>query len=65
VDYVAQMGFAHVAKMRMEDKLHWRKSLRSYLASIDQTKLVWSKRATLDDWRKMHIINYNDGGEGK
>jgi hypothetical protein len=62
VDFIAQAGFAHVAKMRLQRKDDWRKTLRGYLASIEHTKIAWSRRATLDDWRKLHIIN--DGGEG-
>lgn len=64
VDFIAQMGFAHVAKMRLQRQTSWQRELRGYLASVKATKIAWSNRPTLDDWRKMHIINY-DGGKGK
>ena len=62
VDFIAQAGFAHVAKMRLQRQSTWQQELRNYLASVKATKDAWSKRSTPDDWRKLHIINY-DGGE--
>lgn len=65
VDFIAQTGFAHVAKMRLQRQTTWQQELRNYLASVRATKDAWGKRSfVLEEWRKLHIVNY-DGGEGK